>query len=443
MPRFSFRRCVYALVAVFVFASTPLRAQQFLTDMVDTTTEVGKGLFSIYQNYNSLRVSAYMQPQWQWVSAKGANGYFGGNFQPEANNRFRLRRGRVRFDYVRRNVAHKPVVHFALQFDGTEQGVNIRDMWGRFLEHKYGVASLTTGMFARPFGFEINLSSVDREAPERGRASQILMRTERDLGAMVTLQPTGVFLKNLSWLRIDAGIFNGQGLGGPAEFDSRKDFIGRISYRPPVTKNKVRFTGSLSHLNGGIVNTGPILYQVGNGANGEVRQIRDSGAVGRIAPRKYFGADAQLKVKNPGGGATEFRAEYWRGTQSASANSSETPGTLPQTSSGFGPLYVRPFDAAFFHVLQHLGSDKHQLVVKYDWYDPNTRVKEAKVSSTNGFSSADVRYNTLGGGYVLYINQNAKATFWYEHIMNEATDVNGYREDLQDDAVTIRLQFRF
>ena len=47
---------------------------------------------------------------------------------------------------------------------------------------------------------EINLSSSDRESPERGRMSQILMRTERDLGVMVSFgtQKTQNFFKNLS-----------------------------------------------------------------------------------------------------------------------------------------------------------------------------------------------------------------------------------------------------
>ena len=69
-------------------------------------------------------------------------------------------------------------------------------------------------MFARPFGYEVNLSSSDREAPERGRMSQILMKTERDLGVMASFEPkkTKHFFKHI---KIDGGFFNGQGLTGP------------------------------------------------------------------------------------------------------------------------------------------------------------------------------------------------------------------------------------
>ena len=77
-----------------------------------------------------------------------------------------LRRGRIRFDYVRFNKTNKASVQFVFQFDGTERGVFIRDFWGRVFENKFQLFSFATGMFARPFSYELNLSSSDRESPE-------------------------------------------------------------------------------------------------------------------------------------------------------------------------------------------------------------------------------------------------------------------------------------
>ena len=48
---------------------------------------------------------------------------------------------------------------------------------------------MSAGFFARPYGFEVNLSSRIRETPERGRMSQILMPGERDLGVMISFEP--------------------------------------------------------------------------------------------------------------------------------------------------------------------------------------------------------------------------------------------------------------
>src|SRR5207342_489014 len=107
----------------------------------------------------------------------------------------------------------------------------------RVFENRAKLFSLSTGMFARPFGYEVNLSSSDRESPERGRMSQILMKTERDVGAMLSLE-TRDRTNLLNYIKWDAGVFNGQGLTAPGEYDSYKDFISRVSWKPyPLTKH--------------------------------------------------------------------------------------------------------------------------------------------------------------------------------------------------------------
>ncbi len=111
-----------------------------------------------------------------------------------------------------------------------KEGVVIRDFWGRFYENKLQLMAVTAGMFARPFGYEVNVSSGDRETPERGRMSQILMRTERDMGAMLTFEPRKK-QHPLRSLKLDVGLFNGQGLTGTEEYDSYKDFIARLSLK--------------------------------------------------------------------------------------------------------------------------------------------------------------------------------------------------------------------
>ena len=54
--------------------------------------------------------------------------------------------------------------------------------------------------------------------------------------------------------------------------------------------------------------------------------VVDSSAsnIGGKAPRRYRGADAQLKIKHAWG-ATELRTEYWWGTQTATSTATETP----------------------------------------------------------------------------------------------------------------------
>ncbi|MEO6638609.1 MAG: porin, partial [Ginsengibacter sp.] len=76
---------------------------QFLMDMVDTSKEIGKSVLSVSQRFDHIRISGYMQPQFQLAQEKGAKTYIGGDFAPNSNNRIMLRRGRIRFDYIRFN----------------------------------------------------------------------------------------------------------------------------------------------------------------------------------------------------------------------------------------------------------------------------------------------------------------------------------------------------
>src|SRR5690606_21083741 len=184
---------------LLLFCSDTGSAQQFLTDVMDTTNDKGRGIYALHKQTDRLKFGGYMQPQVQFAQAKGAEVYAGGDFSPNTTNRFMLRRGRIRIDYGHYNEKGNPLAVFAFQFDGTERGVNIRDFWGRFYENKLSLFYVTAGMFARPMGFEINYSSSVREAPERGRMSQILMKTERGMGVMLTANARNKtnFIKNI------------------------------------------------------------------------------------------------------------------------------------------------------------------------------------------------------------------------------------------------------
>lgn len=431
------KKILISILTLLMVLHSNIARSQFLMDMVDTTKEMGKDMLGLYQKFNYLRISGYMQPQFQYISEKGADTYAGPAFNKNVDNRFTLRRGRIRFDYARFNQSDEVSFQFAFQFDGTERGVNIRDFWGRLFENKWRVLALTGGMFARPFGYEVNLSSVDRESPERGRMSQILMKTERDLGAMVSFEPRGK-AHPLRWLKIDAGIFNGQGLGGPAEYDSYKDFIARAGFKPVSISPGVRISAAISYLNGGILQNSRYKYNMST-KEAQPAFVVDSslGNVGGKAPRQYAGADVQLVLNPSGKFKTTMRAEYWKGKQSALPNSSETPGTLSTE-----PIYTRRFDGAYFYFLQNFG--QHQLGVKYDWYDPNTDVKGSEITKSAGnFHAADIKYKTLGLGYINYINENLKLVLWYDLVTNENTLLEGYTKDLKDNVFTTRLQFRF
>ena len=181
---------------------------------------------------------------------------------------------------------------------------------------------------------------------------------------------------------------------------------------------------------------------MGNSANGKAFVVDSSlNNIGKIAPRKYYGADIQLKIKNRKG-FTELRAEYIAGKQTAFANTSETPAALP--TDNITPFYTRKFNGAYFYLLQNLFSTRHQVVIKYDWYDPNTDAKENEIGKAGtNLTSTDIKFSTLGFGYINYINPNLKLVLWYENVVNEKTLIPAYISDAKDNTFTCRLQFRF
>jgi len=66
-----------------------------------------------------------------------------------------------------------------------------------------------------------------------------------------------------------------------------------------------------------------------------------------------------------------------------------------------------------------------------------------KTTGDIGYTWANIRYTTLGLGYLYYINENLKSTIWYEFVQNEKTWLPGFERDAKDNLLTLRMQYRF
>ena len=427
----------------FLFLSLTGYCQRYLTD-IDSSFFIKDTVRPVLKRFENLRISGYMQPQFQIAETDGAPSFEGGNFAQFSKSRFMLRRARLKVDYLMLTKEKFPKALFTFQIDATERGVIVRDMFIRLYETKKNTLAMTAGFFARPFGFEVNLGSSFRESPERGRMSQILMPGERDLGVMFSFEPQN---KNHQFyhLKLDAGFFNGQGASGTTDFDSHKDFISRLMIKPYTINKKLEIGAGLSLLLGGWKNGTKYVYESGTNATGDKIFVVDSSVsnLGKSSPRHYYGADVQVKLHH-GWGESEWRAEYWFGTQPGTATSTANPGTLPTANGMPLPTYVRHYNGAYFYFLQNIINTKHQIIIKYDWYDPNGKVKEKEIGKTGtNLTPADIQFNTLGLGYAYHFNPQTKLIFYYDVVKNEPTQLAGYLTDAKDNIFTCRLQFRF
>jgi hypothetical protein len=428
-----------ASVAILLFAllfSNTGNAQRFLSDY-DSTLFLRDTMIQVVSRFENLHFSGYIQPQFQVASQEGAPSYEGGNFAAHSDNRFMLRRARIKVDYlVPQKDGKLPRAIFTFQIDATERGSIVRDMFARVFLPGNQSFSGTIGLIARPFGYEVNLSSAFRESPERARASQVLMPGERDLGFMLTYDPVN-HRRGAPALKLDAGIFNGPGVTGVTDFDSYKDLIGRLTLKPYSLSKRWTVSAGFSLLYGGWRQDTKYRWEVDKAKGGFFVDSSEAN-IGDKAPRHYYGGDVQLQYLHRWG-KTELRAEYWRGTQPGTASTSANPGVQPE-----GPTYIRPFDAAIFYLLQNIGSPKWELGLKYDWYDPNRLAGGSQIGDPSRNNTvADIRFDTWSGGITFYVNQNLKLLAWYSHVLNERTQLAGFSSDARDDVFTLRTQLRF
>lgn len=438
----SFIKCGILTSVLLIGMTQSGQSQRYLTG-VDTSMFIKDTVRPLLKRFENIRISGYMQPQFQVAQSDGIQSYAGGNFSQFSRSRFMLRRARLKVDYLAPSKLNYPKALFTFQLDATERGVIVRDMFIRLYETYKNNLSLMAGFFARPFGFEVNLGSSFRETPERGRMSQILMPGERDIGMMLIFEPQDK-TKKLAKIRFDAGFFNGQGQSGTTDFDSHKDFISRLTIKPHLF-GQSELSGGFSILRGGWKNGTKYVYDTGVDANGNKIFLVDStiSNLGKSSPRHYYGADVQYKIHH-NWGETELRGEYWFGTQPGTNTSTANPGTIPVANGIPLPTYIRHFDGAFFYFLQNIINARHQLLLKYDWYDPNIRVEKNELGKPGtNLTIADVKYYTAGIGYVFHFNAQTKVIFYYEVVRNEKTNLAGYTSDIKDNVFTGRLQFRF
>jgi hypothetical protein len=429
----------------------------------DTTIQTINKLYNDIEYLKRFQISGYIQTQFQWADSAGIASAAGGNFNTGVDKRFSVRRGRLKVTY------DKYFSKVVFQTDMTERGLRVVEAYASVTEQKYYWATLTAGIFNRPFGYEIEYTSNMREAPERGRMSGNLFPNERDLGAKLTLQgpKTGIW----NWLKLDVALVTGEGSPdantGISDFDRHKDLISHLSVNRSTRSENVKYGFGVSYYNGGVIyNVDSIknvaTYILKDDSAGVKTFHVDSVAPNTFAPRTYYGIDGQLQ-KDFKWGIFTLKAEYIQGTHSSQGSSSRAYQTKPTVTN---PIYTRKFNGAYFELAQNLNrlsSEKKflntlysfipgQIVLKYDWYDPNTDVKgdeigkNVLVGSTGrkATNATDLRYDTFGFGVAYFLSNNAKILAYYDTVKNEISkNVNGYTKDLKDNVFTLRFQYKF
>lgn len=422
---------ILSLIVLIGFKSY---AQEIEEAPFDTLARSVSVLQSDVEGFKKLKFSGYIQAQYQYADTIGAASFAGGNFAANTQNRMTIRRGRIKATYS------GDFSKFVLQVDVTEKGLGLKDAYMQYTLPFFNYVSFTGGVFDRPFGYEISYSSSQRESPERSMIFQTLFPGERDLGAKITFQPPKT--SNFNFIKLDLGLFNGTG-GQAVDFDSKKDFIGHLSLNKNSKNEKMSFGLGLSYYNGsnrldtlGKAN----LYQNVGVRNDSVLYLDvNRVAAGDAGKRQFYGVDAQF-AGDFAIGLTVIRAEYLFGSQLGTSSSTKTPTTDPKANA-----FLRNFNGGYVILAQNILKSKHQVILKYDWYDPNTDAAADNLGVKNTqLGKADLSYSTIGIGWVYRFDPNVKLTLYYDIVKNETSkNLSGATYDLKDNVFTARLQYKF
>ena len=408
----------------------------------ESVNEILMDMKSYIDLSRKLKFSGYMQTQYQAADGIGSSLYpignfAGGAFPTNVGSRFQVRRGRLKVQYEN----DLTFSQYVIQLDITQNGLGIKDAYINIKDPWVKSWNLRTGVFDRPFGFEVAYSSNFRETPERSRMSQTLFPGERELGAMIEFAPEVGDWTNYN---LKLGVFNGV-LPTANENDNRKDIIGRAGFILPLEEYGAAFDAGVSIYQGSVRNNSKFAYAF-NEAQKQFLVDSTGTNAGKNYERQYFGVDVQMIYDVPEIGGLSLRGEYNFGKQpgSSGSNSFYNPGTV------ITPLYERKFYGYYISLLQNIGT-KHQMLVRYDVFDPNTAIDGSEIGATGKATTiGDLKYSTVGLGYLYHLDDNVKFTFYYELVSNET--VNGattnaallpYKSDVKDNVFTFRTQYRF
>jgi len=240
-------------------------------------------------------------------------------------------------------------------------------------------------------------------------------------------------------------------------------------------------------------------------------------SVGKGVKKNWVGFEAQFYADVLGGLA--LKGEYIFGVNSTpgyngsakyttsssvfnSAKDTLTLTTLTTTTVNNAPAISRNFTGYYIYLVKNVGK-RHQVAVRYDWYNPNTRLTADEIGTTNASwdpkvtpvtkdnkttagsdpvvvtnaqtktvynntiiksGTSDIPYGTWTLAYTYYFDDNIKIMLGYEMPMNQkvgTVDANGkgsvtssytvnnvtsnydYSNVIKQNILTLRLQVKF
>ena len=137
-------------------------------------------------------------------------------------------------------------------------------------------------------------------------------------------------------------------------------------------------------------------------------------------------------------GGMSLKGEYIQGVNSGTSVSNQSSSASTATKRA-DPTKVRNFKGYYLYLIKNVGS-KNQLVLKYDYYDPNT-------SLSGDAAKGEVAWKTYTVAWQYYLNDNIRISLQYEMPKYEtnASRPGDYKDvtGVYGNTLGIRVQAKF
>jgi phosphate-selective porin len=336
------------------------------------------------------QIIGYFQPEYNYTwLGDDANG------ENKDKSDFYFRRARLG---ITGNIPYDFSYYVLAELNNFNKGAYLLDAFVSYNRYKpYFVASM--GQFKVPFGLELSTPCHSLHTIDRSRVVNELASPFRDMGIFFTGgtgQKKFFGLEKENLITYSLAITNGTGMN-VIDNNASKDIIGRLVLAP---FDWISFGSS---------------YHTGKQKNPDV-------TVTKPDVKSRWGMDLELKKWN-----FTLQTEYIDGTDEGSKSigggCGGTPTVIPGTFYSNG----------YYMQLLYMTKWKVQPVLKYESYDPDT-----KVDDTNGSS---YRHNTITGGVNIFPNDWTRIQINYLHNTELSNSVN--KNEIENDGLYMQIQVKF
>ncbi len=387
-----------------------------------------------------IKLSGYIQAQWQQFE----------NPSLYPNNYFSVRRARVK-------VTYEPLtgVAFVLQPDFSPGALALKDAYAQANDPWLKTFSIWAGQFNRP-NYEVEYSSSSREVAERSLVIRTLYPGERAIGAKLEIAPPNIPLK------VQLALFNGNDAltindatntninPTNKDYDNGKDFMGRANYCFKL--------GSMGGLTIGANYYYGIMKASSSTTLASDYTVKDGNVkVGSNLNRSWFGVEMQLYLDVLGGLA--IKGEYLAGTNSYTGaygtssatgatayslhNDTLTMSTTTTNTTTIRPNIIKNFQGYYVYLVKNIGK-RNQLAIRYDYYDPNTKLKGTEIASLDSKGNPIYGYNGNASSTTTKIAYSGSSPVVATKTINKTVISNALYSDVSDLATqTITLAYSY